>query len=706
MFACTIVTYGYTDQEVEALLKFKDSLFNTTALNNWNKSISLCNGNGSNWRGVLCMNDDFYGLQLENMGLKGLIDMETLSELSSLRIISFMNNHFEGPIPEIKKLGGALRGLFLSNNQFNGEIPDDTFDGMKSLAKVYLANNGFTGKLPTSLARLPKLLDLWLENNQFEGQLPDFHSTVLRAVNVANNKFEGPIPASLSNMSASFFTGLDCQSKCTNSSNIMTILASKGVEFLISGDEKVPLPSGDGKTICLFFSANWCRPCKTFTPQLVQLYNKLRKKGENIEIVFISFDRDESGFKEHFKCMPWLSIPFDVKLHKQLSNFYHVDHIPSFIPLGLESFDGTSIVEDPVELIEDYGADAYPFTEKRREELKATDEAKRQGGKLEELLTYEGRNNLISGHGRETWVSELLGKTVGLYFGARWCPPCRAFTEQLIEAYNELLITTPNQCFEIVFVSTDRDSEEFDLNISDMPWLAIPYEDRTRQDLCRIFGIKGIPALVILGPDGKTISTNGRAMISLYGAKAFPFTEARIAEIEAGLRKEGDGLPHQVKDTKHEHILKIRRKRKRYRKLIDREGERDVDTKKSYCRKEGDSNKLVAVAIDKDKGSQAALKWAIENILNRGQPVVLVHVKVKPSALHSSQSLSRLNQISDVYAETGSSFIDSDPQIKELFLPFRCFCTQRCIPRPEPGIPRPQSEQLQHNMHNDTDFIK
>lgn len=153
-------------------------------------------------------------------------------------------------------------------------------------------------------------------------------------------------------------------------------------------------------------------------------------------------------------------------------------------------------------------------------------------------------------------MSELAGKTIGLYFGAHWSPPCRSFTAELIEVYNKLTTST-NQCFEIVLVSTDRDHKEFDLNRSSMPWLAVPYEDRTRQDLCRIFNIKGIPALVLIGPDGKTISTNGKEMISLYGAKAFPFTEPRIAEIEASLRKEGDAFPHQVKDVKHEHELKL-----------------------------------------------------------------------------------------------------------------------------------------------------
>ncbi|RVW17313.1 U-box domain-containing protein 35 [Vitis vinifera] len=56
-------------------------------------------------------------------------------------------------------------------------------------------------------------------------------------------------------------------------------------------------------------------------------------------------------------------------------------------------------------------------------------------------------------------------------------------------------------------------------------------------------------------------------------------------------------------------------------------------------KKEG-GNPLVAVAIDKDKGSQSALKWAIDNILNRGQTVVLIHVKLKQSHSHSYPSIS------------------------------------------------------------------
>lgn len=45
----------------------------------------------------------------------------------------------------------------------------------------------------------------------------------------------------------------------------------------------------------------------------------------------------------------------------------------------------------------------------------------------------------------------------------------------------------------------------------------------------------------------------------------------------------------------------------------------------------GGGNGLVAVAIDRDKGSQNAFRWAVEHLLSKSQTVVLIHVN-KPSA--------------------------------------------------------------------------
>ncbi|KAK7320751.1 hypothetical protein VNO77_30518 [Canavalia gladiata] len=343
--------------------------------------------------------------------------------------------------------------------------------------------------------------------------------------------------------------GLDC----IDNHNILKIFAAEGVEFLVSCEGKVPLSECNGKTICLLFSANWCRPCRAFIPHLVELYDSLRKREKNLEIIFVSFDHDENGFKEHMKSMPWLAVPFEANLHRRLIDRYEVDRIPSLIPL---CSDGITVEEDLLGYIEDYGADAFPFTRKRLEELKAIDQRKREEASLEELLTHEGRNFLISGDDRKLDISEFTGKIIGLYFCAYWSPPCRAFTVQLTDAYNNLK-TEKDHCFEIVLISTDRDHEEFNVNISSMPWLAVPYEDRTRHDLCRIFDIKGIPSLVLIGADGKVITMNGKFMVSSYGAEAFPFTEARIRDLETALRTEGEALPQQVEDVKHEHVLKL-----------------------------------------------------------------------------------------------------------------------------------------------------
>lgn len=70
------------------------------------------------------------------------------------------------------------------------------------------------------------------------------------------------------------------------------------------------------------------------------------------------------------------------------------------------------------------------------------------------------------------------GKTVGIYFSAHWCPPCRGFTPKLAEFYKKLH-TEKN--FEIVFVSSDKSEDEFQKYHKEMPWLALPFADRNRK---------------------------------------------------------------------------------------------------------------------------------------------------------------------------------------------------------------------------------
>jgi hypothetical protein len=52
------------------------------------------------------------------------------------------DNKFDGPLPELKKLG-ALKSVYLSNN-FSGVIGSDAFTGMAWLKKLHLGHNHLT----------------------------------------------------------------------------------------------------------------------------------------------------------------------------------------------------------------------------------------------------------------------------------------------------------------------------------------------------------------------------------------------------------------------------------------------------------------------------------------------------------------------------------------------------------------------------------
>ncbi|CAM8923301.1 unnamed protein product [Rhodiola kirilowii] len=194
--------------ETEVLLKFKSSLTHSEKLGNWDASKTPCvpGKNTTNWVGVLCLNGKVHGLQLENMDLSGTIDIDSLTKLRELRTISFMNNQFEGSLPDIKKLG-ALKSIYLSNNKFGGEIASNALEGMLSLKKVHLAQNKFVGKIPASLAALPKLLELKLQGNQFDGVIPNFVSKDLKSLDLSNNTLSGPIPTGLQNFNTAPFQG-------------------------------------------------------------------------------------------------------------------------------------------------------------------------------------------------------------------------------------------------------------------------------------------------------------------------------------------------------------------------------------------------------------------------------------------------------------------------------------------------------------------
>lgn len=90
------------------------------------------------------------------------------------------------------------------------------------------------------------------------------------------------------------------------------------------------------KYYVFYYTASWCGPCRSFTPTLVEFYNK--NKNDNFELVLISSDRDEKSMEAYAEKnkMPWPHLKFgDIKTFK--TKFAHgVRGIPSVIVCDLE----------------------------------------------------------------------------------------------------------------------------------------------------------------------------------------------------------------------------------------------------------------------------------------------------------------------------------------------------------------------------------
>mmetsp|Transcript_891 Transcript_891/g.1912 ORF Transcript_891/g.1912 Transcript_891/m.1912 type:complete len:340 (+) Transcript_891:57-1076(+) len=94
-------------------------------------------------------------------------------------------------------------------------------------------------------------------------------------------------------------------------------------------------------------------------------------------------------------------------------------------------------------------------------------------------------------------LADALGgkEFVLFYVSAHWCPPCRKFTPMLANWYK----TVGKQFAEIVFLSADHDENGFRSYFkSSHPWMAIDYEDDTREQIMATLRVSGIPRLVVI----------------------------------------------------------------------------------------------------------------------------------------------------------------------------------------------------------------
>jgi thiol-disulfide isomerase/thioredoxin len=105
-------------------------------------------------------------------------------------------------------------------------------------------------------------------------------------------------------------------------------------------------------------------------------------------------------------------------------------------------------------------------------------------------------------------LAKMRGKVVLIDFWATWCGPCREETPDVVAAYQKYHA----QGFEIVGISLDQNKAALTKYIADakMPWPQ--YFDGKGWDnaISNRFGIRSIPAMWLVGKDGKLVTQDGR----------------------------------------------------------------------------------------------------------------------------------------------------------------------------------------------------
>ncbi len=114
----------------------------------------------------------------------------------------------------------------------------------------------------------------------------------------------------------------------------------------------------DKEKIGIYFSAQWCPPCRTFTPHLVEAYHQLKEEGKSFEVVFVSWDRSSEDMLQYMRDydMNFLALPHGDQKADELKSRFGVRGIPRLV---IVDSSGKVLSDNARGQVTQLGKDAY-----------------------------------------------------------------------------------------------------------------------------------------------------------------------------------------------------------------------------------------------------------------------------------------------------------------------------------------------------------
>lgn len=149
----------------------------------------------------------------------------------------------------------------------------------------------------------------------------------------------------------------------------------------------------------------------------------------------------------------------------------------------------------------------HPLLEEAKKELTKREEIKALRHVGEMFIDVKMNDPQMKSHKLSEWVGK--GKYVLIDFWASWCGPCRAEMPNVLENYNKY----KDKGFEVVGISLDTKSDAWVSGIKklDIPFPQLSELSGWKGEYHKKYGIKTIPANLLIGPNGRIIACDLRA---------------------------------------------------------------------------------------------------------------------------------------------------------------------------------------------------